>query len=467
VAEEWKKIKVSFKNGDTECYINVPFMTPEGQMEAPLTVGDAMSAIRKAGVVRGLRQDLLKQLFDEGRFDQEVLVAESTHPQNGQDAWIEFFFDHKHEFQPKEDTDGRIDYHDVSIFTSIARGDKLCQLHPATEGTPGETVTGARIEPKNGRERLLPQGPRTEISSEDPNLLIASENGCVTLNKSNLVEVQPRLVIKGDVDFNTGNVDFAGSLAIGGDVKAGFKVHVVGDLEIGGCVEDAEIDVEGNVLIKKGFIGRGKGLIKTTGNLTVKYVHGQNIMCGGNVVAGGEIMHSHVRASGNVIANSRKGVIMGGRIEAECNVETTTLGSTSYTPTEVTVGIDFKLLDRLKEINEELKKVKENQDKVKKALYNISVLKTKRKGQLSAEQQTLMERLQETSRYYPKYQSELEQEASRIHQDINRHKEAHVKVSRTLFPGVRIIIGRFTRLINEQMENQTLREVRGEIISGA
>lgn len=467
MADEWKKIKISYRNSDTECYINVPFLTPDGKMEAPLTIGDAMSALRKAGVVRGLRQDRLKQLFDEGLFDQEVLVAESTPPKNGQDAWIEYFFDYKREFQPKEDTDGRIDYHDVSIFTSINKGDQLCLLHPATEGVAGESVTGARIEAKSGRERLLPQGPQTEISHDDPNLLIAAENGCVTLNKTNLVEVQPRLVINGDVDFNTGNVDFVGSLAIGGDVKAGFKVHVVGDLEVGGCVEDAEVDVEGNALVKKGFIGRGKGMIKTAGDLTVKYVHGQNVICGANLYVGGELMHSFTRVSGNVIANSRKGVIMGGRVEAEGNVDTTVLGSTSYTATEVTVGVDFKLLDRLKEIDDELKTVKENQDKVKKALYNFSVLKTKMKGQLSTEHQTLFERLQETSRYYPKYQSELEQEAHRIQQDIARHKEAHVRVHRTLFPGVKVTIGKFARLINEQAENQTLREIRGEIVSGA
>lgn len=466
MAEEWKKIKVSLKNGDLECYLNVPYLDSAG-VETYLTAGDARTALQNAGVVYGIREDYLQKLFEEGKFDQEVLVAEGVPPKNGRDAAIEYFFDSKREFQPKEDTDGRIDYHEVSIFISVAKGEKLCRLIPATDGASGTAVTGKEIPPKNGMDRLLPQGPSTEISPHDPNLLMAMENGCVALNSSGLVEVQPRLHIKGNVDFNTGNVKFVGALTVGGDIKAGFKVEVAGSLEVGGCVEDAEVKVEGHMLLKKGFIGRGKGRIETTGDMTVKYCHGQNIVCGGTLNVGGELMHSQVRAGGNVIANSRKGVIMGGKIETKGNLEVTCLGSPSYAQTEVHVGADFHLMDRLNEIDEELKKVQENQDKVKKALYNLSILKTKSKGQLSPEHQTLLERLQETSRYYPNYLSELEQEKKRINQDIAQHKDAYVKVIRTVHPGVRIVIGRYTKLINEEIEGAVLREIKGDIVNSA
>lgn len=467
MAEDWKKIKVNLKNGDTECYLNVPFLTSEGTLGTPLTVGDARSALKHAQVVYGIREKNLQSLFEEGLFDQEVLVAEGVPPKNGLDARIEYYFDTKRDFQPKEDEDGRVDYHEVSIFVSVAKGDKLCRLIPATEGSSGVSVTGKDLMPKAGKDRLLPQGKNTEISPHDPSLLVASTNGCVALNSTGLVEVQPTLHIKGDVDFNTGNIKFVGSLSVGGDIKSGFKVEVTGNLEVGGCVEDAEVKVEGGMLLKKGFIGRGNGRIETTGDMTIKYCHGQNIVCGGNLTVGGELMHSRVRAVGDIIANSRKGVIMGGQIESQGNIHVTYLGSTNYAQTEVSVGTDFTLLDRLREIDMELKKVQENQDKVKKALYNFSVLKTKMKGQLSPEHQTLFERLQETSRYYPKYQSEMEQEKRRINQEISQHKEAWVKVGRTLYPGVRITIGRFTRVFNEQLEGAVLREVRGEIVASA
>jgi uncharacterized protein len=467
VPDGWKKIKVALKNNDTECYLNVPFLTSEGTLEAPLTAEDAREALRNSGVLEGIHEDRLIKLFEEARFDQEVLVAEGRPPKDGEDAWVEFFFDAKREFQPKEDSDGRIDYHDVSFFASVAKGDKLCLLHPPTQGETGSSVTGMEIAPKSGRDRLLPQGSNTEVSPHDPNLLLASENGCVTLNKTKFVEVTPRLQIKGDVDFSTGNVNFVGSLLIVGDIKAGFKVTATGDLEVGGCIEDSEVEVGGSMLLKKGFIGRGKGLVKTAGDLTVKYVHGQNIVCGGNLIVGGELMHCKARVAGNVIASSRKGAIIGGKIECQGNIESTQVGNQSYTHTELVLGCDFQLQDRLREIDEELGKLTENQDKVKKALYNFSMLKIKMKGQLSPEHQALYERLQETGRYYPKYRLELDQERKRIGAEIARHKDSFIKVQKTLFPGVKVTIGNYTRIFNEKWDNQVLREVKGEIVGTA
>ena len=170
--EDWKKIKVSLKNGDTECYVNVPFVDLEGKLETPLAAEDVRKALTEAGVTSGVRADLIAGLFEDGRFDQEVLVAEGTPAKDGREARIEYYFDYKHEFQPKEDEDGRIDYHEVSIFVNVAKGDELCRLYPPTEGEPGETVTGQPIEPRNGRDRLLPQGLRTEVSHPNKEVLI-------------------------------------------------------------------------------------------------------------------------------------------------------------------------------------------------------------------------------------------------------------------------------------------------------
>ncbi|HUU27333.1 MAG TPA: FapA family protein [archaeon] len=467
MTEEWKKISVKIKNEGLEAYINVPYLGSGEGMTAIFTLDDASKALEAASVTNGIDKNNLERIFRESLFDQEVLVARGNPPEEGRDAQTECFFQTLKEFHPQEDKDGRIDYKAVSLLVNVAKGDQLCRLHPATEGVPGQSVTGEIIKPKAVRDIKLPQGLNTEPTPGDPNLLISSVNGCVSLNKAGLVEVNPKLEIKGDVDFATGNINYDGSLFVFGDIKSGFKVMVTEDLEVGGCVEDAEIEAGGNVLIKNGFIGRGKGIIRTKGDLIVKYVQGQQIYCGGNLIVGGEIMHGKVKVTGDLKASGKKGAIIGGTHEVEGSVEATQIGNISYTPTMVAVGCNFQLLERLQQIEEETKRIKANQDKVKNALYNLSRLRIKLKGTLPPELQNLSDRLQETIGYYPQYHNDLSKEQDDIDAKIRAHKDSYVKIHKTLFPGVKIIIGKFTHLFKERIDHTVLREIKGEIVGTA
>ncbi|GAI26403.1 unnamed protein product, partial [marine sediment metagenome] len=282
MTEEWRQIKVSLKNDDLEAYINVPFVGEKDTLKAILTVNDARKALKDKGVVNGVLENELERVFRESLFDEDILVASGTPPKHGENATIDFYFETELEFKLREDKDGRIDYHETSVLVNVRKGDQLCRRTPPTEGRPGRSVTDKEIPPKEGKDRVVPDGPNTEFAPNDPDLLIASTNGCVSLDRTKLVEVKPRLVIKGNVDYSTGNIKFIGSLIIAKDVKSGFKVNVSGDLEVGGVVEDAEVEAGGNALIKKGFIGRGQGLIKTGGDLTIKFAQNQNIICDGD-----------------------------------------------------------------------------------------------------------------------------------------------------------------------------------------
>ncbi len=468
MAEGWRQITVMLRNMDLEAYLSVPFSGDEGQVRDLLTVDDARKALKAKGISTGIMIDEVERIFRESLFDQEVLVARGTAPRHGENGKLEFFFKTKKEFQPKEDKDGRIDYHEVSFLETVKKDDPLCKRTPPTNGTPGQSLLGKDIGAKDGRDVVIPQGQNTEFSdSEGPDVLVAACDGCVTLNKSKLVEVMSKLEIKGDIDLGTGNINFNGALVIGGDVKAGFKVETTGDLEIGGSVEDAEVKVDGNALIKKGFVGDGKGLISTTGDLTLKFAQNQRIRCEGNLTLGGEMMHCESRVGGDVTASGRKGAIIGGVTMVQGNIEVPQLGSVNFTKTTVQVGCDFKMEERKQEIDEELEKLGKNEEKVKQALYNLSRLKLKQQGKLSEEHQKLFSRLQDTMKYYPQYREKLSAELKDVNQKIGDHRSAQIKITGTLHPGVKVVIGKFTKVINEQMGHTTLREARGEIVGFA
>ena len=468
MAEDLKKIKVSLRNNETEAYIKVPSPSEKGPPEKLFKHEDARKVISEAGVTTGIKEDVLEKVFAENLFDQEVLVAEAIPPEDGLDSEIEFFFKYKQKLEPSEDKDGRIDYKDVSFLTNVNKGDQLCRRHPPTPGEPGTTVTGNSIPPKAGMDHKLPIGNNTDVSSSDPDLLIASTGGSVSYDiRYHKVEVQPNLEIKGDVDYNTGNIDFIGSLLVKGDIKAGFKVKVAGDLEVGGCVEDAELQAKGDILIKKGFIGRGKGLIRCEGDVTIKYVQGQKVFCEGDLSLGGELMHCQAQVGGNVSVTSRKGVIIGGSIKAQGSVEATQIGNENYIQTEIVAGYDYIFAERLKEINDELEQIEENQEKIIKGLKALSHMKVQLKGKLQPEQAALFGRMQETLKQYPKQKTELEEEKNRLETEIEKGHEAFVQVTKRLYPGVKITIGKFHRVFNEQFDGRTFREIKGEIVPTA
>jgi uncharacterized protein len=465
MAADWQMIKVSLRSSETEAYMLVPFLTDAGALDSPMTIEDARKALSSAGVKSGIKQDVLNSIFVEARFDEEILVAEAVPAKDGDRAKIKFFFDTSNEFTPKEDSDGRIDYKDVSLLHNVEKGNQLCRRIPPTPGTPGSTVTGKIIAPRPGPDRVLPLGKNTEVSPNDPDLLIAASGGSVTFNRQNSkVEVNPNLEIKGDVDFKTGNIEFNGSLIVTGDVKAGFKIKATGDVEVGGCVEDATVEAGGNIIIKKGFIGRGNGLVCGGGDITIKYVQGQKVICEGNLNLGGELLHSQIKVSGNVYLTSRKGAIIGGSVMAQGSVETSQLGSESYTATEVAVGHDYKLADRLEEIDKEIVQITKNIDKIKKALYALSRMKIQLKGELPPEQQHLFERMQQTIKSLPEQKTELKDEKTRIEKSLEEHHNCYVAVKKTLYPGVKISIGKFNKAFNERLDGKTLREIKGEII---
>ena len=185
MAEDWKKVKVSLRNNETEAYILVPFLTEEGALDPSLTIADARKAMSEAGVTMGIKEDVLKAIFDDAQFNQEVLVAEAKPPKHGLDPRIEFYFDYKQKIVPKENSDGRIDYKDISFLTNVNKGDKLYRRHPPTPGEPGTTVTGKLIPQKPGKDCALPRSENTRESENDPDLLIAETSGCVSYDRNN------------------------------------------------------------------------------------------------------------------------------------------------------------------------------------------------------------------------------------------------------------------------------------------
>ena len=191
----------------------------------------------------------------------------------------------------------------------------LVEKIPATKGRDGQSVRGRREVVEDGSDiDLAPlAGDGTEVT-EDGLKLVATDSG-VPSQENNKIAVLPTYSIAGDVDFSTGNVEFAGNLEVRGDVRPGFRIHATGSIEVGGLIDGGSLDAGGDVRVRRGVIGQGVTVVRAGGSVETAFVEKAEIHAGGSIQIGNEIRQSLVVAEGSIEVQ-RAGRIVSGTVRA-------------------------------------------------------------------------------------------------------------------------------------------------------
>ncbi len=370
--------------------------------------------------------------------ENKCLIAQGQYSQPGKDAWLEFFFDVDPQKRITSEEDGKVDFHNLDFVQNVSRGAKLVQLHEPTPGKPGKNILGEDIEVDDGKTMELPHCQNVEISSENPRVLIAKIDGHVRLSRNKEVIVEDLLTISSDIDFGTGNIEANASVVINGDVKSGFEVKATGDITIKGLVEDAKVVSGANILIKKGFIGHGKGFVKAAGDVTTSHVSNQQIVADGNIIINGEVIQGHLIAGEAVQTKGQAGNIVGGIVIAGTYVYAQNLGNENTTRTDVTIGADTQLHQMIKqqqviieESNTQLERVKMGIAALVRLQINI--------GKLPPDKSKLLDELKKAriSLEAQLSDQEIHLEELKSQSEILCEK-AKVQARDTIFPGVRL-----------------------------
>ncbi len=313
---------------------------------APVEIAEeeALRHIEEEGIVAGVDTQAVRD-FAENCAEKEGLVrytvATGTEAQDGRDGEIHWAREREEEEELAEND--RIDWYEQSDLISVAQDDLIAEVLLPTEGADGLNVLGEVIEGKDGKPATLTPGANVLVSDDGTRFTAAASGMLVVKGKS--VKVDPVYKVKGNVDFETGNIDFDGQVTIGGNVLDLFKVKATGDIAIRGCVEGATLESKGNIAIKGGVAGKNKCTINLDGDLTTFYINSSRVKCKGDVLVNVEILNSTVEANGALTVKQRG--ILGGRVIAAHKVECNALGSEAGPPTEVVLGQDSVKESRL------------------------------------------------------------------------------------------------------------------------
>lgn len=315
-------------------------------------------ALNNAGVVKGINEEYLKRAASGKKLLPSQPIATSILPQMGEAASLRYLISDK--IEPLLREDDRIDFREINLIKNVSEKQPLAIKTPPKIGAPGYLVTGEELPGKMGNDLNIKQfcGKGTRISPKNENAIIAAIKGAYKRAKNGRLSVHELYSVRGDINYATGNIRCAASAIINGDVKSGFEVHVEGDLEVQGLIENAVVDVDGDLSVRYGFT-RGTAPVRVAGEIRTMYIYNRSEVKAGCLQASEMVGFSNLNIEGDVTAKR----IVGGNTIAQGNIIVQEAGSQQHeSRTKLNAGLNLekkKERDNLKkELEEKIGKLR-------------------------------------------------------------------------------------------------------------
>jgi uncharacterized protein (DUF342 family) len=433
-------VKVEVSSDGYEAYV-----TAEEENLQPI---DIQAALEAYGIVYGVdSKAIIEAPANRG---SRVLVATGSRHEDGKDAWFEVV--KNREESPENEKFG---------IRNIYAGETIGIIHKSTAGSVGVDVYGRKVQPKEGKKINIFAGPNVKrIETDDQIIFEATADGNLRLSSSS-VEVITEHVIRGDVDYSDGEIEFAGTLKIYGDVKGSGNLRVKHDVFIQGSVEDAKIISGGNVTVKGSFVGRGDGLIKAAGNVDVYVVLNQMVEAGGSITVIKEAVNAHLIAVNEIYGKTA--TVMGGIVAAGNKIEVRTLGGELYSTTKVRLGMQELLGEDLKAIEKEIEIQSRATEEIKSQIY-LLVRDRIDGNNFTSEKADHLKLLQSKLKEMNEVINQLNAKKQETSVEMSRKRSPKLVVTGTIHQSVVAEINGVRFALKQSYNNVTFEESKGEIV---
>jgi uncharacterized protein (DUF342 family) len=388
-----------------------------------MTRDDLVSFLKQYNVREGIDQ----QVFDDfivkaaaGQQQVDVLLASGTPPVTGADEYIALSVQQSAVVHSGDDGITNVDMHIVQTFINVSSGDEIGRIIPAEPGIPGRNISSQPIPPQAGKPMHVVIGKNVRVD-EGGALLIASATGrfCQSAGE---ISVEEEYVVKGDVNFKIGTINFKGVVEVRGDVLDNFDITATKGLTVTGNIGVSTIVSDGDITFC-GMDGQDKGTIVCGGTLRANFIHDVDIECVGDVIVGVEIHNCIIRSLGRIVVD--KGAISGGSYIALGGIEAKKLGSASSQHTKLQAGVDYHDVEEVERLLEELT---ETLGKSKQSESLAEIAELRKKG------------------------DELSHRIMAIRNKVDVAANAKINVKTTLYENVQVTVGSVSEVIQEQKD---------------
>lgn len=428
---------------------------------AKMGVKEIISDLEFHKVKFGIDEDVVKGFVENRQYCTNYIVAVGQAPVHGRDAKIEYFFNTNKNLQPKRNEDGSVDYKELNTISHVKAGDILARLIKEDPGQSGMNVYGDEIKPRTVKSLRLEYGNNITCNEEKTEIYSDVTGHVNYINGK--VFVSNVFQVPADVDNSVGNIEYDGSVEVKGNVKAGFSIKATGDIIIEGVVENAYIESDGQIIVKRGIHGMHKGVLKAGKNVLAKYIENATVFAGGYVEAEA-ILNSDVSATGEVRVHGKKGLINGGTIRAGRSIEVEYAGTEMGTYTTLEVGIEPEKKQRYLDLSKEVAKRGKELEDMKVIINNYAAIL--KKGENLPKDKLLY--VQNLAAEYKEKKDSVEpmrDEMRAIHVEMMESDRSYIAVTRTIFPGVVLSISDLTLHIKDKKNYCKFKKQDGEIKS--
>ena len=448
---------------NAEVYKDFSLLVSADKMEAFILVAEKGTRIRKdrlllsfeeKGVKTGIDYAALDRLEKQGAESNMVILATGIRPQTGADGWYEFFFDINLKKEPKLLEDGSVDYQNIKWSELVRKGDVVAKYHEPEPGKPGINILGDEVPAKKGRElrHLTCKGVTLE---PDRKTYIASMDGKIEYRGGGL-EVT-NILVQDSVTQATGNVEFNGSVYVRGEVGDGAVIRAEKDILVDGFVEGAVLEAGGDIILRKGNNGDGRGRLKANGSVMGRFFERANVKAGKHINAN-YCLNSVLWADGRIEIAGKNGSLAGGSAYAAQGINAFNIGNAAGIRTGISVGGEDTFLAESNSLEEKLRSAQRELYLLKSAYADFRKkyapeVRNSNPVYLKIEDSIYTKDLEIDKLY--KRQEELQKERDRADQ-------VKIVIRGSLYPGVLVNING-SRWNSKPIKNVTLKKKEGAI----
>lgn len=448
--------KLSVSDDNMTAYVR---FIPPSETSERMSLEGFLKDLKYKNIVFGLQMESLRSHFaTDGVYCTDILLAKGEEPTEGEDAKIEYCFNTDMHRRPAQREDGSVDFFHLTTINQCKQGDVLARMIPVKPGIPGYDIYGAEIKPRDVRKTYFKYGRNIELS-EDELSLISKVDGHVSLVDEH-VFVADIYTVEG-VDVATGNLDYEGSIQVNGNVAENFEVKAGGNIIVNGLVEGARVIAGGSIIISKGMNGMQKGYLKAGGDIIVKFLENTRVDAGGYVETDA-IMHSRVSAGTEIRVGGRRGLIVGGYVQAGTKIEARTIGAGMGASTIIEVGVNPMLRTQYNQMQSELEEVLKTVENAEVILNNFR----EKVSQGFKYNDSQLQYVRSIQKMVKEKRAELElmnQRMEKFGNMMGLQRFAAVVVEREIHPGTTIIIGDASRTLQSIFQYCRFVRERGEI----
>ena len=305
------------------------------------------------------------------------LIAKGKKPLSSKDASVEICFK-KEKTVGKIDEKGNIDFKEINNFINVKTDDLLAIKHKSIAGDDGKNIYGKSVSARKPKDVIIKGGKGTKTLEENNTKKIISKTDGIVEKNKHVISVSPTIYIKGNVNYETGNIDTKANVHVNGKITAGFEVKSKKNITVLKEVENGSyLKANANIEVNGGVVGKDTKMT-SQGDIVVKYAENCSLFAKGNILVKRFVRGVKIECLGKIIVSGRginlkeRGAIVGSKIIVKKSLVLPVIGSKAGLRNHIKFGHDRFLCKKIKDLKKTCDQLTKQNQQIESA-YEIDI----------------------------------------------------------------------------------------------